>query len=40
MHTASAFEVQAFGLTCGTEYKKEGMYAFVEKRTDRYFKNK
>lgn len=40
MHTASAFEVETFGLTCGTEDKKEGMYAFVEKRADRHFKNK
>ena len=32
IHTGSAFEAEAFGVTCGTEDKNEGMGAFLEKR--------
>jgi len=38
--TGSAFEAEAFGITCGTEDKNEGMGAFLEKRAEKHFKNK
>ena len=38
--TGSAFEAEAFGVTCGTEDKNEGMGAFLEKRKEKTFKNK
>ena len=40
IHTGCAFEAEAFGVTCGTEDKNEGMSAFLEKRTEKNFKNK
>lgn len=40
MYTAAAFEAEAFGVTCGTEDKNEGMGAFLEKRTEKHFTNK
>ena len=40
IHTGSAFEAEAFGVTCGTEDKDEGMGAFLEKRAEKNFKNK
>ncbi len=40
IYTASAFEAEAFGVTCGTEDKNEGMGAFLEKRTEKKFKNR
>lgn len=38
--TGSAFEAEAFGVTCGTEDKNEGMGAFLEKRKEKRFQNK
>ena len=38
--TGSAFEAEAFGVTCGTEDKNEGMGAFLEKRKEKHFQNK
>ena len=38
--TGSAFEAEAFGVTCGTEDKNEGMGAFLEKRAEKQFTNK
>ncbi len=38
--TGSAFEAEAFGVTCGTEDKNEGMGAFLEKRKEKNFQNK
>ena len=38
--TASAFESEAFGVTCGTQDKNEGMGAFLEKRAEKHFQNK
>ncbi|MDD6159623.1 MAG: enoyl-CoA hydratase-related protein [Oscillospiraceae bacterium] len=38
--TGSAFEAEAFGVTCGTADKNEGMGAFLEKRTEKHFQNK
>jgi enoyl-CoA hydratase len=38
--TGSAFEAEAFGVTCGTEDKNEGMGAFLEKRSEKHFQNK
>ncbi len=38
--TGAAFEAEAFGVTCGTEDKKEGMSAFLEKRAEKHFKNR
>ena len=38
--TGSAFEAEAFGVTCGTEDKNEGMGAFLEKRPEKHFKNR
>ena len=40
IHTAAAFEAEAFGVTCGTEDKNEGMGAFLEKRTEKHFQNR
>jgi len=40
IHTGSAFEAEAFGVTCGTEDKNEGMGAFLEKRSEKNFKNR
>ena len=39
IHTGAAFEAEAFGVTCGTEDKNEGMGAFLEKRSEKHFKN-
>ena len=38
--TGSAFEAEAFGVTCGTEDKNEGMGAFLAKRAEKNFQNK
>ena len=38
--TGSAFEAEAFGVTCGTEDKNEGMGAFLEKRAEKHFQGK
>lgn len=38
--TGCAFEAEAFGVTCGTEDKNEGMGAFLEKRSEKNFKNR
>lgn len=38
--TGAAFEAEAFGVTCGTEDKNEGMGAFLEKRAEKHFRNK
>lgn len=38
--TGAAFESEAFGVTCGTADKEEGMSAFLEKRTEKHFQNK
>ena len=40
IHTGCAFEAEAFGVTCGTEDKNEGMSAFLEKRAEKNFKNR
>ena len=40
INTGSAFEAEAFGVTCGTEDKNEGMGAFLEKRAEKHFRNK
>ena len=40
IHTASAFEAEAFGVTCGTADKDEGMGAFLEKRSEKHFQNR
>lgn len=40
IYTAAAFEAEAFGVTCGTEDKNEGMGAFLEKRAEKHFQNK
>ncbi len=39
IHTGCAFEAEAFGVTCGTADKDEGMSAFLEKRTEKHFTN-
>ncbi len=38
--TGCAFEAEAFGVTCGTEDKNEGMTAFLEKRSEKNFQNR
>lgn len=38
--TALALESEAFGVTCGTEDKREGMGAFLEKRAEKHFQNR
>ena len=38
--TGAAFEAEAFGVTCGTEAKNEGMGAFLEKRKEKHFQNR
>lgn len=40
IHTGCAFEAEAFGVTCGTEDKCEGMGAFLEKRAEKNFVNR
>lgn len=40
IYTAAAFEAEAFGVTCGTEDKNEGMGAFLEKRAEKHFTNR
>ena len=40
IQTGSAFEAEAFGVTCGTEDKNEGMGAFLEKRKHEPYQNK
>jgi len=40
IHTGSAFEAEAFGVTCGTSDKNEGMSAFLEKRKEKEFLGK
>ncbi len=37
--TGAAFEAEAFGVTCGTQDKNEGMGAFLEKRKEKHFQN-
>ena len=38
--TGAAFEAEAFGVTCGTQDKDEGMGAFLEKRAEKHFQNR
>ena len=38
--TGCAFEAEAFGVTCGTADKNEGMTAFLEKRSEKHFQNR
>ena len=40
IHTAAAFEAEAFGVTCGTADKDEGLGAFLEKRKEKHFLNR
>ena len=40
IHTGCAFEAEAFGVTCGTADKEEGMGAFLEKRSEKHFTNR
>ena len=40
IHTGCAFEAEAFGVTCGTADKDEGMGAFLEKRSEKHFTNR
>ena len=40
IYTGAAFEAEAFGVTCGTEDKNEGMGAFLEKRAEKHFTNR
>ena len=40
IHTGCAFEAEAFGVTCGTADKDEGMGAFLEKRNEKHFTNR
>lgn len=40
IHTGSAFEAEAFGVSCGTCDKNEGMDAFLEKRKEKNFLGK
>ena len=40
INTGSAFEAEAFGVTCATEDKNEGMGAFLEKRAEKHFQGK
>ena len=40
IHTGCAFEAEAFGVTCGTADKDEGMGAFLEKRAEKHFTNR
>lgn len=40
IHTGAAFEAEAFGVTCGTADKDEGMGAFLEKRAEKHFQNR
>ena len=40
INTGLAFEAEAFGVTCGTEDKNEGMGAFLEKRAEKHFQNR
>ena len=40
IHTGCAFEAEAFGVTCGTADKNEGMGAFLEKRSEKHFTNR
>ena len=35
-----SIEAEAFGVTCGTEDKNEGMGAFLEKRAEKHFQNR
>lgn len=37
IRTACAFESEAFGITCGTQDRSEGMDAFLERRLDKHF---
>ena len=39
IYTGSAFEAEAFGVTCGAADKDEGMGAFLEKRKEKNFEN-
>jgi enoyl-CoA hydratase len=39
IQTGCAFESEAFGVTCGTQDKDEGMGAFLEKRAEKHFTN-
>ncbi len=39
LSTGLAFESEAFGVTCGTKDKVEGMSAFLEKRNEKHFEN-
>lgn len=40
IRTGSAFEAEAFGVTCGTEDKNTGMTAFLEKKAEKTFLGK
>jgi len=40
IYTGAAFEAEAFGVTCGTADKDEGMGAFLEKRAEKHFTNR
>ena len=40
IYSGASFEAEAFGVTCGTRDKDEGMGAFLEKRAEKHFQNK
>lgn len=40
IHTGSAFEAEAFGVTCGTQDKGIGMDGFLEKKSEKKFVNR
>lgn len=40
IHTGTAYEAEAFGLCFSTGDQKEGMSAFLEKRSEKHFKGK
>ena len=40
IHTGSAFEAEAFGVTYNTKNKKKNIRAFLEKRAEKHFRNR